>query len=78
MNIEYMLEFHKIREQWMGLALTEAAKTKIAESVCILGEAELRKQLKDTSDARDFKEKNGTPTMASIEERNITRLNSSH
>ncbi len=68
MNIEYMLEFHKIREQWMGLALTEAAKTKIAESVCILGEAELRKQLKDTSDARDFMEKNGTPPLASIDE----------
>ncbi len=75
MNTEYILEFHKVKERWTGLALTGEAKAKIAGSSCFLDEAELRKQLKDTSDARELMEKNGTPPLSSMDEaKEITGL----
>lgn len=68
MNVEYILEFDKVREKWKELALTEGAKNKIEQSACFMEESRLRKKLKDTSDARELIEKNGTPPLAAIDE----------
>lgn len=68
MNAEFILEFDKVREKWKELALTEGAKDKIEQSVCFMEESRLRKKLKDTSDARELIEKNGTPPLAAIDE----------
>lgn len=68
MNTEHILEFDQVREKWKELALTEAAKNKIVQNVYLLEESKLRKKLKDTSDAKELIEKNGTPPLASIDE----------
>lgn len=68
MNIEKVLEFDKIKELWKELAVTEDAKQKIADTGIILAELELRKALKDTSDARKLMEKLGMPPLQSVTE----------
>ena len=52
MNIEKHIEFDKIKERWMSLAVTDHAKEMIAKVSCYLEESELRKQLKDTPTVR--------------------------
>lgn len=67
MKIEHQIEFDKIKEIWMGLAVTEAAKEKIRNVSFYLSESELKKQLKDTTDGRDMMEKLGTPPLPGLE-----------
>ncbi len=68
MNVECILEFDQVRAKWMELALTKAAKEKIAKSGYCLEESKLNKKLKDTGEARELIEKAGTPPLASIDE----------
>ena len=68
MNIEQQIEFDKIKETWMNLAVTAQAKERIKETSFYLSELELRKQLRDTTDARLLMEKMGTPPLQSVDE----------
>lgn len=68
MNIEKQIEFNKIKEIWMNLAVTECAKEKIREVSFCLDESELRKQLRDTTDSRNLIEKLGTPPLQDLTE----------
>lgn len=68
MNIEIILEFNKVKEMWQELALTESAREKIKGMTYYLNESELRKNLKDTTDARNFIELWGAPPLTSVEE----------
>lgn len=68
MNIERMIEFDKIKEYWKNLAITEHAKEKINQLHFYLSEDELRKNVRDTTNARTFIEMCGTPPLSSIDE----------
>jgi len=68
MDMEKALEFDKIKEKWMGLALTQAAKDKIAKTTFYLSEMELRRHIQDTTDSRFLIENCGTPPLVSLEE----------
>lgn len=68
MNIEQQIEFDKIKETWMNLAVTAQAKERIKETSFYLSELELRKQLRDTTDARLLMEKMGNPPLQSVDE----------
>lgn len=68
MNIEKQIEFDQIKERWSSLAVTEWAKAQIQGLSCYLKETELRKQIKDTTDSRNFMEKLGTPPLQSLTE----------
>ena len=68
MNIERKIEFDKVKDIWVGLAITDWAKEKIREASLYLSENELRKQLRDTTDARFLIEKLGTPPLQNITE----------
>lgn len=68
MNLDKALEFEKVKEIWKGLALTEHACQKIEEAGFILAEPQLRKELKDTTDARELIEKLGAPPLQSVTE----------
>lgn len=68
MKIEKQIEFDKIKEIWINLAVTQAAKEQIQETAFCLSERELRKQLKDTTDSRKLIEKLGTPPLQSVTE----------
>lgn len=68
MNIERQIEFDKVKDIWAGLAITDWAKEKIREASLFFSENELRKQLRDTTDARFLIEKLGTPPLQNISE----------
>lgn len=68
MNIDRQIEFDKVKEIWAGLAITDRAKEKISEASLYFSENELRKQLRDTTDARNLIEKIGTPPLQNISE----------
>ena len=68
MNIERQIEFDKVKEIWSELAITDWAKEKIRETELFFSENELKKQLKDTTDARFLIEKLGTPSFQNITE----------
>ena len=68
MNTEIQIEFDKIKELWSALAITKDAKEKIAGTGVILNEIELRKQLRDTTNAREMIEKLGTPPLQNVTE----------
>lgn len=68
MNIEKQIELDKIKEIWMNLAVTEWAKEKIEGVSFCLKENELRKQLRDTTDSRNFIEEMGTPPLQNVTE----------
>lgn len=68
MNTEKQIEFDKIKEIWMNHATTQWAKEKIKEKTFCLNEGKLKKQLKDTTNSRDFIEKFGTPPLQSLTE----------
>lgn len=68
MNIENRIEFDKIKEIWMGLAVTDCAKERIRELSFYLSEGELRKQIKDTTDSRNMIERLGTPPLPDVGE----------
>ena len=68
MNIEKTIEFDKVKNIWAGLAVTDWAKEKIQEASLCFSENELRKQLRDTTDARFLMERLGTPPLQNISE----------
>ena len=68
MNIEKVLEFDKVKDLWKALAVTEDAKQRIADTGIILSELELKKALKDTTDARGIMEKLGMPPLQNVTE----------
>lgn len=67
-NTEKMLEFDKIKEKWSELALTDAAKEKIRAAKFYLSEGELRRELRDTTDARSMIELLGNPPLQNVGE----------
>lgn len=68
MNIEKQIEFDKVKEIWSDLAITDWAKEKIREVGLYFSENGLRKQLRDTTDARFLIEKLGTPPLQNVTE----------
>ena len=68
MNIEKQIEFDKVKDIWEALAVTDRAKSRIREASPYFSENELRKQLKDTTDAKALMEKLGTPPLQNITE----------
>lgn len=68
MNIEKQIEFDKIKNIWEEQAVTEHAKERIRQMVCILDESELRRQMRDTTYARAMVEKLGTPPLQNVSE----------
>lgn len=67
-NTEKMIEFDKIKEMWRSLALTDGAKDKISNMTFYLAEGELRKELRDTTDARNMIEQFGNPPLQNVGE----------
>ena len=61
-----ILEFDKVKEKWMELALTEWAKEKIKDTVPIMSENELLARQRETSEARELLEKSGNPPLVSL------------
>lgn len=68
MNIDKQIEFDKVKELWANLAVTDDAKEKIRTCELHFSEGELKKHLKDTTDARELIEKVGTPPLQNIAE----------
>ena len=68
MNIERQIEFDKVKEIWTNLAVTDWAKEKIRETTLYFSESELKKHLRNTTDARFLIEKLGTPPLQNISE----------
>ena len=68
MNFEKQTEFDKVKELWMNLAMTEAAREQIRQTPFILEEGKLRKQIRDTTNSRKLLEKLGTPPLQDVEE----------
>ncbi len=61
-----VLEFDKMKEKWMELALTEWAKEKIKDTVPSMSENELIARQRETSEARELLEKSGNPPLVSL------------
>lgn len=68
MNINKQIEFDKIKEMWSDLAVTDYAKEKIKNAWIFYFENELRKELRDTGDAKEMIEKTGTPPLQNVTE----------
>lgn len=68
MNTEQQIEFDKIKEIWAGLAVTGAAKEKIANAAIFLDELELNKNLRDTTNSRHMIENLGNPPLQDVTE----------
>ena len=68
MNFDKQIEFDKVKEIWADLAITDWAKEKVREVSLCFSENELKKQLRDTTDARSLVEKIGTPPLQNISE----------
>ncbi|MBQ6026160.1 MAG: DNA mismatch repair protein MutS [Lachnospiraceae bacterium] len=68
MNTEQQIEFDKIKEIWAGLAVTGAAKEKIADAAIFLDELELNKNLRDTTNSRHMIENLGNPPLQDVTE----------
>lgn len=68
MNIERQIEFDKVKEIWTNLAVTDWAKEKIRETTLYFSESELKKHLRNTTDARFLIEKLGMPPLQNISE----------
>lgn len=63
---EEILEFDKIKEKWMELALTEWAKEEIRHTVPCMSERELLTRQRETTEARLLIEKGGNPPLVSL------------
>lgn len=63
-----MLEFDKVKDRWRELTKTEYAVEMIESRQHILNESELRRELRDTTDAKRFIEKCGAPPLTAIDE----------
>ena len=68
MNIEIVLEFNKIKEQWISFAQTESAKEEIKKTIPYLYESELATKLRETTEARKILDKMGNPPIPTLEE----------
>ncbi|MBP5281194.1 MAG: DNA mismatch repair protein MutS [Lachnospiraceae bacterium] len=68
MNIEKQIEFDKIQEIWAEQAYTEGAVLNIKNRKVFLEEAELKKELRDTTNARELIEKLGNPPLQNVTE----------
>ena len=68
MNIERQIEFDKVKDIWAELAVTDWAKERIREAGVYFSETELKKQLRDTTDARFLIEKLGMPPLQNMTE----------
>ncbi len=68
MNIEKQIELDTIKEMWAACALTDQAKETIRDFSICLSERELKRQLQETTDARELIEKLGTPPLQNISE----------
>lgn len=68
MNLEQQIEFHKIKERWIDLAVTDGAKEKIRELEIYRKESELQKAQRDTSNSRNLIEQLGTPPFQNLTE----------
>ena len=68
MNTEQLIEFDRIKEIWGALAVTDAAKERIAEAGIFFEEAALNKKLRDTTDSREMVEKLGAPPLQNVTE----------
>lgn len=66
--IENQNEFNRIKQMWADFAVTANAKERIAEMQIILDEGMLRRELRDTTDAREMIEKLGNPPLQDVSE----------
>lgn len=65
-NVERVLEFDKIKENWKAFAFTDGAKKMIDETTICLSENELIARQRETTEARTMIEKMGNPPMVSL------------
>ena len=68
MNTEQQIEFDKVKEIWSSCAVTAEAKRRIAEAGVLLEENALRKEQRDTTDAKKLIEKLGEPPLQDVTE----------
>lgn len=68
MNIEKQLEFDKIREKWMDLAVTDKAVEEICLTEICLDETDLRRKLRETSEGKELIKKLGMPPLQNVSE----------
>lgn len=68
MMIENQIEFNKVKKIWSDLAITAKAKEQIADAWVILDESKLKRELKDTTDAKELIEKLGNPPLQDVSE----------
>ena len=66
--IENQIEFNRVKEIWSGLAITSKAKQQIELKWIILDEATLRREIKDTTDAKELIKKLGNPPLQDVSE----------
>ncbi len=66
--IENQIEYSKVKQIWSGLAMTTKAKEQIASKWIILDESLLRRELRDTTDAKELIEKLGNPPLQDVSE----------
>ncbi|MBQ4067974.1 MAG: DNA mismatch repair protein MutS [Lachnospiraceae bacterium] len=67
MNIEIVLEFNKIKEQWSSFAQTDSAKEQIRNTIPYLYESELITKLRETTEARKMLDKLGNPPIPTLD-----------
>lgn len=65
-DVEKVLEFDKIKENWKAFAYTDGAKKMIDETTICLSEVELLARQRETTEARTMIEKMGNPPMVSL------------
>lgn len=68
MSTNTLTEFNEIKKKWSEYAVTGSASDKIYTAAPILNEDELRKELRDTDDARDFVDRFGIPPLSAVDE----------
>lgn len=67
-KMEKKIEFDRIKSIWSELALTGYAKNEIEKATIILDESRLRKELRDTTNAKKMIEKLGNPPLQNVTE----------
>lgn len=68
MIIDKQIEFDKVKQLWSDMAVTVSAKNEIAGRGIFLDERALRKEIRDTSLAREMIEKLGNPPLQDVSE----------
>ena len=64
MNIEKQIEFDKIKQKWIEFALTDKTIEEICHTEICLDEIELRRKLRETTEAKEFVERTGCDSLA--------------